>query len=312
MSRTPSRSSAVDPLRLVLALSVIALHTGFPDGLHPLAKQVLVNGLYRLAVPVFAVVSGYFFLSALQSGRGRRYLGRILMLYGLWMLIYLPIYGPGQTSTAGMARLWFFGYFQLWFLPGLMVSAVTVMGLARLGARGGVIIGLAIACAIIGLGLQYLVVSGRGQVLLDWYRNGLFVIFPYFASGYLLATFRHRTPGRGTVLTVAALSLVAVMAESLIWYRIAGGGFGIDNMASLLIAAPAVFVAALQRQGISDGKRIASMAAFVYFVHVLMMVTASRMGLSGNPKALFVMGSSVATACLLGTVGQGRILRLLT
>ena len=55
----------MDPLRLVLALCVVALHTGFPEGAPDPVRQVLVNGIYRIAVPVFAVISGCFFPGAI-------------------------------------------------------------------------------------------------------------------------------------------------------------------------------------------------------------------------------------------------------
>ena len=81
MTSQTRRNSAIDPLRILLALTVIALHSGFPEAAPPLLKQVLFNGLYRLAVPVFALISWYFFLSAMRGGRSGPYLRRILALY---------------------------------------------------------------------------------------------------------------------------------------------------------------------------------------------------------------------------------------
>ena len=78
---------------------------------------------------------------------------------------------------------------------------------------------------------------------------------------------------------LAGLALLAVMGESLVWRVIAGGGWGVDMMLSLLAAAPLLFLAAQQVQGAWDGKRAASTAAFVYFVHVMIMICASRFGL---------------------------------
>lgn len=312
MANSAQRNSAIDPLRMVLALFVIALHTGFPDGLPGLAKQALVNGLYRIAVPIFAVISGYFFMGALRSGRALPYMKRILTLYVLWMLIYLPIYGPDLTSIGHATRLWFFGYFHLWFLPGLLISAALMLLLTRLRMPALAIGLVALVCAAAGLVMQYLVISGRAQLPLDAYRNGLFVIFPYFASGYLLAFANRRGVAGRYGLWLAGLALLAVIAESLIWYWIAGGGFGVDNMLSLLIAAPVVFLVALDMHGPQDGKRIASMAAFVYFSHVMVMIAASHLGLDGNAKAIFVMAVCVSLAWLLNKPASGRVLGAIT
>ena len=297
---------------MVLALSVIALHTGFPDGMPDLVKQAFVNGLYRIAVPVFAVISGYFFLAAVQAGRPIQTIQRILLLYVTWMLIYLPIYGPELTSIGHAVRLWFFGYFHLWFLPGLAISAALVAALWWLRLSAAVIAGLAGICAAIGLALQFMVMTDRASISLDLYRNGLFVIFPYFATGFLLARQGATRLPDGWGWQLVLLAMLAVIVESLIWYRIADGGFGVDNMASLLVAAPVLFLAARGTQGLWDGKRIASMSAFVYFFHILMMITASRFGLDGNAKALFVMAASVGTAWVLSRGPRRAVLDAVT
>lgn len=289
---------------MILALSVIALHTSFPELMAPPIKQVLVNGLYRLAVPVFAVISGYFFLNALLKGREWAYLRRILTLYLLWMAIYLPIWGPEVAD--GRNALWtvIFGYFHLWYLAGLVVAGVMVTALVRAGVSSRAMALVIVACAAVSLTGQYLAMTGRVQIALDAYRNGVFVIFPYFATGYLLALHRDRLPPLG--IGAAALALLAVVGESVIWFRIAGGMFGVDNMVSLMVAAPVLFLVALRMPGRADGKQIASMSAFIYFIHILMMIGASAVGLTGDIKALLVMAVTVGLALILNASGVGR------
>lgn len=304
MGETSGRASAVDPLRMILALSVVALHTSFPEALPDLAKQMLVNGLYRLAVPVFAVISGYFFLNAIRNRREWAYLRRILTLYALWMAIYFPIWGSEVADGRNPALTVIFGYFHLWYLAGLVVAGVLVTALVRVGASPRVMTVVVIACAAVSLAGQYLAMTGRVQMALDAYRNGFFVIFPYFATGYLIALRKDRLPSLG--LGVAAVALLAVMAESLIWYRIAGGMFGVDNMVSLMIAAPILFLVALRMPGSGNGKQIASMAAFIYFIHIMIMIAASALGLKGDIKAVAVMAASVGLALLLNASAMGR------
>lgn len=254
MTQMTNRNSGIDPLRLVLALCVIALHTGFPDGIGAVAQQVLVNGIFRLAVPVFALIAGFFFLGALRSGRARAYALRILSVYALWMVIYLPIYGPDFTSVGHVLQTVLFGYFHLWFLPGLLIGALLVAALHRAGAVPLALV--AASCALTGL--------------------------------------------------------ILVAVESMVWFRIAGGGFGVDTLFSLYLAAPLLFLGARQASGGWDGKRIASMAAFVYFSHILIMISASRFGLSGNVKALVVAAVALGVAWWLGSERRRPVLALLT
>ena len=308
----PDRSSAIDPLRLMLAVAVLALHTGLPDAAPALVRQGLVNGLYRLAVPVFALISGFFFLGAVRHGRAGAYLSRIVMLYALWMMLYLPRYAPAIEDARHAVQQVLVGYFHLWFLPGMILAAALIWALSRLGAGGRVIALVAGLAAAAGLGMQFLVLSGRIQIPLDYYRNGAFVIFPFFAVGYLLALWRDRLMAWRPSLGVVALALAAVVGESLWWFWIAGGGYGVDIMATLLIAAPVLFWAAFQRQGLADGKRIAGMAAFVYFIHIHVMFEASRLGLSGDTKFLFVLVVSLGLSWLLATIAGGRLIRAVT
>ena len=114
------------------------------------------------------------------------------------------------------------------------------------------------------------------------------------------------------VWPLAGLALAAVVAESLIWYRIAEGGWGVDMMASLLLATPLIFLAAKRVSGGWDGKQIAGMAAFVYFVHVLIMHVATGFGLTGDLKALVVMALCLGLAVFLATGGRRPVLAFFT
>lgn len=312
MNAAVQRNSAVDPLRVLLAIFVIGIHTGFPDALQGEAKQTLVNGLYRTAVPIFSLISGFFFANAAHSGRGVVYLKRILILYAIWMVIYAPIYGPEITSLPHLLQLWFFGYFHLWFLAGMVMAGALLLVLIRwkVPIRGIVLIALILAAG--GIVLQYLVLSKRLSLQLDLYRNGLFVIFPFFAIGYALAATGIRKVGAGGK-RLAGLSVVAVMAESVVWYYIAGGTYGVDSMVSLLACAPLVFLAALSRKGFSQGKQLATLAAFTYFSHILAMVTATQLGISGDLKFVFVVALCLLVWWLLNSFSLGqRVLAKIT
>lgn len=311
MTKSANRSSAVDPLRMVLAISVVGLHTGFPEAAGETLRQILINGLYRIAVPVFTVISGYFFLNSIQSGRAIPYIRRILTLYAIWMLVYLPIWGPELTSVRHAVVTVIFGYYHLWFLPGIAVGAAIILALTRLQVPPKGLAALALVCAAMGITLQYLVIVGRIAIPLDYYRNGLFVIFPYFAIGYLMAATGFKPHARHAML-VAAIAIAAVLMESLIWFRIADGGFGIDTMVSLYVAAPAIFLAALGSRWRGRGKDMASMAAFVYFAHVMVMIALSWLGLTGDLRAIATVVVSVLLARQLSRVAGGRILQRLT
>ncbi|MBM3604343.1 MAG: acyltransferase [Alphaproteobacteria bacterium] len=312
MTLSSGRSSALDPLRLILSVCVVAIHGVHAGPLPSMLRQVTVNGMFRLAVPIFALISGYFFVNAIRQGRARPYVARLCSLYAIWMVIYLPNYAALIETPKDAVRMAIFGFFHLWFMPGLIFSAVLIWALMRMGAGLRIIATLAAVAALTGLTLQFLELSGRAQVGVDYYRNGPFFILPYFAAGYVLSAGSHRLTSWRPSWAIVAVALAAVAAESVVWSWIAGGEAGVDHLLTLWGAAPILFLAALNREGIGHGKAIASVAAFIYFIHIHAMILPHNLQVSGIEAVAVVVAFSAAVGMVLTTVGQGRVLRAMT
>ncbi|MEO8516880.1 MAG: acyltransferase [Flavobacterium sp.] len=118
------RNSNIDILKIVMAFLVIALHI-FPvsgiDGIEGLISYEIANGITRIAVPTFFIISGYFLRNKLQDKKYlSKYAGRILLLYLVWQLIYLPdlirFYNLGRFSTTDAILKLVYGYWHLWYL----------------------------------------------------------------------------------------------------------------------------------------------------------------------------------------------------
>lgn len=79
-------NSAIDIMKLVMAVLVVGIHT---EPFH--ANIWLDRGfgmITRLCLPFFFAASAYFFF---KSGKPlKAYLGRIILLYAVWSFIYLP------------------------------------------------------------------------------------------------------------------------------------------------------------------------------------------------------------------------------
>ena len=56
------RNISIDLLKLALAVCVVFLHTHIFYDYSSLLEHSLVQGLFRIAVPVFLVITGYYFL----------------------------------------------------------------------------------------------------------------------------------------------------------------------------------------------------------------------------------------------------------
>jgi peptidoglycan/LPS O-acetylase OafA/YrhL len=58
---------ANDSLKLFLAVMVIGLHANLFFDTSPLANQLFVNGISRIAVPTFFIINGYYLSGAMKD-----------------------------------------------------------------------------------------------------------------------------------------------------------------------------------------------------------------------------------------------------
>ena len=55
------RNLSLDILKIIMAFFVVFLHMHLFKEVYPSLSYVLVNGLFRLGVPTFLIISGYYF-----------------------------------------------------------------------------------------------------------------------------------------------------------------------------------------------------------------------------------------------------------
>lgn len=222
--RQPGRAyPLLDAMKLLMALAVVEIHTkpaGVPDG--PAGDFLLAAE--GVVVPFFFIASGFLCFRSVgvadlaPGGPGeRRARGaclRLLRLYAVWSLVYLPVsfFGlwlQGASPLKG-ALLLARGFLVVgenwcsWPLWYLLASAVG-FALAWLMLRGGVplrrILAASAALCVLGWGMEALYASGVAPEplakLLSLYfkafvnvRNGLFEGFFYVVLGMCMGVRR--------------------------------------------------------------------------------------------------------------------------
>lgn len=138
MKRT-RQYAAIDIAKYIGAMLVVAIHT-FPFiDISESFNLFFISTICRLAVPFFFVCSAFFLFSKMQARPKRSqsilmlYLRRLLILYLVWTVIYLP-YTIWNYTQAGFSFLSLLGwirdfflngsYYHLWFLPALMLGTL--------------------------------------------------------------------------------------------------------------------------------------------------------------------------------------------
>lgn len=269
------RSLAVDLLKIGMAVMVVGIHANPFQPLGRVANLLTGEGLYRIAVPAFFVISGYFFHNAAQSGRVMHYVRRTGLLFVLWMAIYIPIsyrhyIGFWNMTVPGFWRELLMGYWHLWYLSGLTLAAAA-LGLMRHWSTPA-LLAVAAASYAVGVAVSWAVAWG---VVDPWvsphlHRNGLTLGLPFLILGYLMR--RHDLPSRHDwrgVLPLVLAGLLLVVAESLALAFTAPNGVGHDNLLALALAAPALVLLALTLPGRAPGPELGLWSSGIYFTHVI-------------------------------------------
>jgi surface polysaccharide O-acyltransferase-like enzyme len=231
-----SRFLAVDVFRVLAILAVIALHTARHEGPGAVGTAfdaaTFLNQVERFAVPLFFILSGYFW-SAKCHGRDD-YLrcslalaGRVLLLFAVWCGVYFVVAeldtvrrlgaAGALTAWAGQVTAMRGGYVtlllqgakvHLWFLPALAIAAL-ISGalLSRQLERSLFVLALLLYAA--GLAGKAYAGTPLGFHTAFNLRNGPFFSLLMFATGHAL---RRRGPqpswaGAGALLALGGLLL---------------------------------------------------------------------------------------------------------
>jgi hypothetical protein len=315
-NRLLNRYLALDALRVGLALCVVAQHAGFLAGYSALGYYLTSDGLFRVAVPIFLLINGFFFYPALSSGRHAAWFRRLACLYAFWMAFYLYLWlRPQALTIQNVGRLvltLFVGYFHLWYLPCLIGAVLLVFLFKNVRLQISlpvVIILFATGAAIQYAGSYHWFGKAKVDALFNYspmHRNFLFVGFPFVYIGYLVNKHRLHRRIPSTALVAAVVTGVALLLLESFTFRVSPGKQGgFDNFASLLLICPAIFMLFLKLEIAGSTKDLALFANGIYFIHIWFLVLLQGIAeLSGTALTLVVAISSVIGSYLLIKVNE--------
>lgn len=304
----------LDALKVALAIAVVALHCKILGGNDTAIGYMLGNGLFRVAVPVFFIINGYYLFHTLSEGHSfGTWFKRGLWMYLFWMLVYSPFYVDPATlgslkGVLGIIKSLLIGYFHLWYLVGMLGGGLILYALRN--SATPTLMTLALIAYAIGLTLQYArVYYVLPAPLLQHFnqndyaaRNFLFMGFPFMCMGFVLA--RHQVPQKVTrpwVWGWLVAGTALMLAESYINYSLrAKPQVYFDFMFSLPVLTPALFLLACVYFRASTCNTAAKVSSAVYYIHPMFILGALAAGMAyGNLLALVVIALALAAAPVL-------------
>ena len=302
------RIASLDLARFLMALLVIGAHGRlFVDVSYPVYFATFVGGWARLIMPIFLMISGYYF--AVQVRRGVwRWARRILILHLVWSTIYIGAWMPLDSFSAGKAAFWyFFGAGHLWFMPAMLGGGLMLYALREWATRPLLL--LAVALYFTGGAVQYamdMVIDfetvAHHNALYALPRNFLFYGFPFMALGHLMA----REDVLARVQAMARLPLFAgllglLALEIYVKYVAFPHEAVFEVTLANILVAPLIFVWLLGLENVRAAPWMAPVSAAIYFVHALVLIALEQVtGLT--PSLLTLVAVAVCIPVGLGLV----------
>lgn len=265
------RNLSIDVLKIVLAFFVVFLHMQLFKNSYPLVNYLSVNGLFRLAVPIFLIITGYYFFYVDQISKLRKWLLRTLVLYAIWMIIYIYYWKDEDHILLTIL----FGYHHLWYLIGTFFSGIVLYFLRNQSTMK--LISLAVLLFLTGYAIQILgnlhyFKDDTDSVLNMYflYRNFLFVCFPFLTVGFLINRQKAKISSVKYGLLLTILAVLCVIAEAYFNYKNIGSE-STDILISLLFACPLLFLYFKNKYIKTNSKFLANLSTAIYVVHPLIM-----------------------------------------
>jgi surface polysaccharide O-acyltransferase-like enzyme len=257
-----SRNLTIDILKVALAFFVVGLHGSFLLDIDPVVGYSLKQGLFRSAVPLFLIISGYYFYRMDTFEKELKFIGRLVVLYTVWFIIYIPI-SYNRYYFDLLSYNFFNGERHLWYLIHTIYALFLLCLLKRVGVKKQVAIIAMLAVG--GIVLQYnnaydfFAIKKLRDICL--YRNALFFCLPFIYLGYISHRYKEKTASATLIFAGIAL----VLAESYMNHFTARSSF--DILVGLYALCPAIFLWAIKTRKTTSVKYLSEISVAVYLVH---------------------------------------------
>lgn len=223
--KSEQRRAEFDVLKFICAFLVICIHSPFPG-----VFGQYFSALARIAVPIFFMITGFFYSSTAEKNRELKQIKKVFILvlesnalYFLWKCFYSVISGSGITAYLS-STFTFTNFFwllllnrspfgdHLWYLSALLYVLLIVYAAKRLNLMKVLYLLtplLLIGDLVLGKYSSLLLHRAFSSVLV---RNFLFVGLPYFCIGMLLHKYKPK-PKTGTTAGLMFLFSATTLAE---------------------------------------------------------------------------------------------------
>ena len=318
MENQKRRLDGIDLFKFILAFFVIAIHAYKTENM---ASFIFVDGICRVAVPFYFIVSGYF---CFRKKNIEGYLKSIITLYLVWTVIYLPVIingmitdNPKGHSAAYVIIRWIIlqfslsgSYFHLWYINATFWGVLIVYILLKVGIKpkGVLIISAAVYLAgLLGQSYHGLIAGTPVERIFQLYckvfsstRNGLFIGFPFIAMGAYISEKHICMPVKKS-LPLFFIGIALLIFEVL-FTRQNTAPADYNSYIFLPLCAFALFMLSLNIESATPGKYrpLRDISVITFFVHMYVLMGINSVSSAVlNPPVRYLTVSVVSLAVSL-------------
>lgn len=270
-----------DILRLIAAFMVVAIHTYPLSFLSDNIDYLFTRILFRVAVPFFLMITGYFILAKKDKKVLIEYTKKILVLYIISIVIYLPInvyngYFHNINLFSLIKDVCLTGtFYHLWYFPATVIGLwVSFFLLNKLSLKKSLIITSVLY--LIGIfGDNYYNLISSLPFINSIYK-GIFFIFDYprnfflapifLIMGYLLKINKSKLTHKKLL---AIIFTITMLIEGLICLK-----FNLYRHNSMYFSLiPLMYILfSLITENKNTNKDIRSISTYIYIIHPFFIV----------------------------------------
>ncbi|MBD8348208.1 acyltransferase [Dysgonomonas sp. HGC4] len=276
------RNITLDYFKIGLSILIIMIHCPFVSIYAPQNGSILDNigyivgweisyGLTKIGVPLFFIINGYY-LNITSREKTGKYLTKLVILYIVWTLLYIPWYYPYfKNDIKSLIITVTNGFFHLWYLVSLIGAVIMLYFLNRIKVNKIGLIILAIALFFIGYLIQKRDPYSAFEIMK--YRNFLFWAFPFVTIGHLIKYVIY-SKIKKFIPYILILGSIALMIEAYIYME-----QQVTNNLYIvpLFLCPAIFIYILNNGKMGSYPKhntVADMSIAIFFIHPMLILAS--------------------------------------
>lgn len=280
-ANTDKNIYSLNSLKLTLSIMVVFIHTRIFLDNSVLLDTFTSNGFFRIAVPVFFIMNGYFLPSTKNSFK--KWLIKSTCIYlsltALYAFFWLD-YSTLTTSIKTIAHALLAGYSHLWYIQAMIIAGLIIFYFKN----STPLLIISVCFFLFGFFIQ-IYTSYQHAINPDLpqrysiYRNAFTIGLPFMLIGYLFRTKWIHTPQKTTII-ICLFSAILLGIEVFINYakftsnQSLSKSISFDIYLSLIMLCSAIFLLFKNMEsGIKINKNIPN---YIYFFHPIPILLLNK------------------------------------